>query len=227
MFLLHFCNLFLKKYFFISLLCIFRTFDSTAQDSLVKSQSLFEPYFNISSALSRAVGNNFTEEILSNPNAIGFRFYLPKADFNFRFGTNFMVTSNSDLVLGRDNEESVISLSLGLEKYIQLSKKFDCFYGFELRYFYLKNSVTVFDRLNFLNNVITYKQKGPGVAPLLGVRWNINDRVSLLTEGYIALEYLNNSEKQIISNTEITSKNSNSYRFNPIPPGAIVLSFKL
>lgn len=80
----------------------------------------------------------------------------------------------------------------GYEWYQDLNKRWQVYYGVDLRcsYSYMKNEG------QFYNAGYIYGYEGAtvaaGVAPVLGFRFRLNDRLSLLTESSFLIQYSNN-----------------------------------
>jgi hypothetical protein len=208
------------------LLLFFLTFLVFGQTRFDERNIFFEPFYDVSNALSKATGNRSTNDVISEPNAMGFRIFMKEKNLAIRLGTNFKYVLDKDLVDKRNTLENTLSLGFGLEKRRDLSSKIQFYYGGDFRYYYLRDRVTTFDQNGGFT--IDDQSEGFGFAPILGIRWNINDRFALMTEGSFAFQLLNG--KRITTNTDGNTTNQDlggMYTLNPTLPGSILFVFRL
>ena len=123
------------------------------------------------------------------------------------------------------NLEQFYSLAAGYEIRKDLGKKFEYYYGIDARYYQVSSTTDIYSRsgTESIKSIIN----GPGLAPLLGFRWNITDRIALVTEGSIAVELLN-PYRYILDNRGFKDvlEDKLEWTVRPVTPGAIFFSFK-
>lgn len=200
-----------------------------SQDSLLteKKKFAFEGFFNISDAITRATGNSTVNNAFEDPILIGFKVLNKEKNQAFRFGTNFTIVSASEQSRNfvRDNVEQFYSLAAGYEIRKDLGKKLEYYYGIDARYFQTSSTTELFSQLGneSLNSIIN----GPGIAPLLGFRWNITDRITLKTEGSIGIELLNHYRYVLdYQGYKSVLEDKLEWTVRPVTPGAIFFSFR-
>lgn len=208
------------------ILLFFLPFLVYCQTKFDERNIFFEPFYDVSNALSKATGNRSTSDVISEPNAMGFRILMKEKNLALRFGTNFKYSLDKDLIDSRNVMENTLSLGFGLEKRKDLSSKFQFYYGVDFRYYYLRDRVTSFTQDGSFT--IDDQSEGFGFAPILGIRWNINDRFALMTEGSFAFQLLNgNRVTTNIDGNMATQNLGGMYTLNPTLPGSILFVFRL
>lgn len=97
------------------------------------------------------------------------------------------------------NQSSAVSARLGWEWQTSLSKRWLAYYGADFKFTYSSGN----NEANYFNGGYAqgyeYKARTVGFSPVLGIRFKINSRISLLTEAslsfyYLTFEYLNKSK---------------------------------
>lgn len=131
---------------------------------------------------------NFSENSYYAPTYyISYRYHFKKS--NIRFGIGGMYTQNFSYPYIINNEEKVFentssdfSFRVGYERAVTLSPRWQTFYGIDLRPSFVetKNEID-YQNGGYINGSVSTSQVY-GIAPLLGFRYKISNRVSILTE---------------------------------------------
>jgi hypothetical protein len=123
-------------------------------------------------------------------------------------GTDFY--SNSTNYQKRENW--AFNISFGKEKQQQLSKRWIFHYGMDLRAYYSNYNTDSYSDAN-LYNTTNFETWGGGVAPFLGIRFQILEKLYVATEASLRIAYGReaNSWTNYDSNNTVTSSNSDSF----------------
>ncbi|PCJ67746.1 MAG: hypothetical protein COA58_01015 [Bacteroidetes bacterium] len=213
----------------LALCVILSTSRAQSKDSLEKSNPLVaEVFFNISGALGKATGNVNSTTFVSDPVLIGMKVKRQNSPKAIRAGLNFHLVSSDELSsqFQRVNTENFYSLSLGFEKRKDLGKNLEYYYGIDARYYHLSSHTETFFITN--SSIIRSIQNGPGIAPLLGFKWKINERFELFTETSFSFEAIN-KYRYLTSEQGFKTvlEDKLVYSVRPVAPGSIFLTFKL
>jgi hypothetical protein len=169
------------------LIALFSTFTVFSQVDSSKKQHRHELGVDITGLLNQFL--NFSPYGYGSRNApnylFSYRYYFKKSNIRFGIGGKYSKIPN---ILDFDgnhfvyyNTQSNFSVRIGYEFVNQLSKRWQMFYGFDFR-----PGISKFDYLTpsnqgyfdmYKEDAITY-----GFAPLMGFRFTLNDRISLITE---------------------------------------------
>lgn len=142
---------------------------------------LLEQFFN----LNYSNGMYYTPPVPTY--LVTYRYYIKKSNIRFGVGGNYNKSSVPGYTInGQEktfyNTSNQFSFRLGYEFVNELSKKWQAFYGLDFRpSFANTTNETWFSNVGYLNGYIN-KTTTYGLAPLLGFRFRINNRVSLTTE---------------------------------------------
>lgn len=184
----------------------------------------FEFYYNITHAISKASGNPFAVSVRNEPNIIGLKYQLKTTDLYVRTGLNINVINRIILEPNlREIKENEYSLNLGIEFRRKIDKRFDYYFGVDVRYYENKSETS--STFGAVTQVLSDKTNGPGIAPLYGFRWNFHPRITVYSEGLIGIEFLNTLRSEVVSNT--IYENSQQLRFSVTTPGSIFLIIRL
>lgn len=118
-----------------------------------------------------------------------------------------------------NRKQSLLQFRLGMEHKIEMGRRWQCFYGLDL----LTNTNHDHDDYQYSNGsqiVGCYKMISYGVAPILGFRFKISDRISLTTESSYQFLRYNIVDKQLYTpdssqSSESTEKGMETYFQTP------------
>lgn len=141
----------------------------------------------------------FTQFQQSNDFAYNPTYYLTYRRYfspgNIRFGIGgdydrFEVSTPLTDSLTFYNTESAITMRVGWEWKTELGKRWQAYYGADFRYIHSSGDIEA----NFFNGGyaegIEYKARTLGLSPILGFRFRLNDRISLITEASLSIYHL-------------------------------------
>jgi len=187
-----------------------------------------EIFFNVSDALGRATGNSNSSTFITDPILIGAKFLREKSPNAIRLGLNFRYVSSDELAgtLQRVGKDEFYSFSGGIEKRKEISEKFLYFYGVDLKYYELNSTSNVFFSRSG-SEVFSSVVNGPGIAPLLGFRWNFAERFSLFTEASFSVELINNYRYVTSGGFKTVLEDKLETIVRPTAPGVIFITFDL
>lgn len=126
----------------------------------------------------------------SAPHFLSYRRHLGKGNIRAGLGGDYTNSETPRLWLNDSSEYLLLSYDIrfriGYEWYSELSKHWQVFYGvdFRPRYRYHKNDASSFDGIYIHGNEEESWQYA--LAPVIGFRFRITDRISLLTEASLA-----------------------------------------
>jgi hypothetical protein len=199
--------------------------DSTALNNKFKMEVLF----NVSDAVARGTGNSNTTTFLTDPILLGVKVKRENSENAFRWGTNFYFIGGDEFInsFQRISKNEYYSMAIGVERRKDIGRTLQYFYGVDARYHSIKSVSQIFF-INSQQQTISAVQNGPGIAPVLGFRWQINNRMALFTEGSISLDFINNyrylsesgQNKQVL-------EDKLEFTIRPVMPGAIFFTFQL
>jgi hypothetical protein len=162
--------------------------------------------------------------------------------FNLRSGFGFN-SSNSEYAspytIGPriyNNQQTILDLRAGCEWVSELGKRWQAFYGIDFRYNYnyYKNDAPYFN--GGYANGSESKINSVGIAPLLGFRFRINNRISLSTETSLGFNRALNTSRRYFTSldtslypplADITNPKTTNWFTNYSPPIALYLNFDL
>ncbi len=127
-----------------------------------------------------------------------------------------------------NDSRSVITLegSMGIERKVNLYKKFQVFFGadFFIRYFEVEN-ISRQSRYTWDNRYT--KSNDYGIAPFIGFRYKLNNRISITTESNIKLFYTDyhNGRNYFPDNQYGYSATSKKWKTEYTPPTSIYVTF--
>lgn len=125
---------------------------------------------------------------------VSYRYYLKNANIRFGIGGSYYKNSTPTYTInGQEktlfNMQNNLSLRIGYEFKSELSKRWQVFYGADFRpTFSTMNNQAQYANGGYINGrseeIDTY-----GIAPLLGFRFRLSNRVSITTEMSFSLNY--------------------------------------
>lgn len=130
---------------------------------------------------------------------ITYRRYFNSGNIRFGIGgdgENFELIEPFNDSIQFNNRAVAISTRLGWEWEVDLTKRWQAFYGVDFRYIQRNqnNGANFFNGGYAVGNIV--KSTTLGLSPILGVRLNINHRISLLAEASFSFYRLNYSETE-------------------------------
>ncbi len=151
----------------------------------------FDFGINITSVISHFVGNESTIEASNFPILLR----LKGNRFRPRIGLGGDANSNTfrDPISGNIRENSTYEayLKLGVEANIFREKKWEAYWGIDLIGGYINDtSINVFDQIELEEVIISI-----GGGPLIGLIYNLTDRIYLSTESSFYVNFLSNTVK--------------------------------
>lgn len=174
-----------------------------AQDSLHTKQRKHELGVDLTSFIKYYInfGQDATSGIKNAPFYLQYRFHL-RSNNNIRAGvgggySNTETTSPyTDGPTTYKNKEQSLNYRLGFEHFENISTRFQVFYGLDLLSgnFHQKNDAPYFN--GGYANGEENKTTSYGVAPVLGIRFKLNKRLSLFTESSFQVNMANNWQKR-------------------------------
>ncbi len=201
----------MKKLILISLL--FSGFNSFSQsDSIQKKYrhelgaditGLLRQFFNLSN-----FGNNYVAQTPTY--FITYRYHLKNSNIRFGIGgTYFKNTVNGYQVNGEDkifyNTSSNFSIRIGYEFVSELSKKWQAFYGLDFRPTLSNEDYQASSSNGGYINGSKNKATTYGFAPLIGFRFRLNDRVSIITEASFSYNLQNSSSQRTFLSQDLST----------------------
>ena len=131
-----------------------------------------------------------------------YRHYFKKGNLRSAIGGNYYYSESSSpyngdtLNLKFFKKQSSFELRVGYEFFQNLSRRWQVYYGADLRtsYFYQKDDAPYWNGgyANGIENI----SKGLGLAPVLGIRFKMSRRVSLITESSFLIQYSESSTQR-------------------------------
>lgn len=156
----------------------------------------------------------------SSPFQFTFRYITP-SNFAFRAGLGVAAVNSEDK--GDDdvtkNSISTFDISLGFEKRSMVAKRWTVFGGVDL--LATSDMSTSENTSGDFKFKSTNRSSGGGVAPLFGIQFNINDRISLSTETQIRIVYTTGKQTTETTGSTPTSSESTGVSATPLLPGFI------
>jgi hypothetical protein len=188
----------MKKLITLTLLISTLNLLSQTDSSLLKHRH--EVGVDITGLLSQFFNLYNSNTSINTPNPtylITYRYHFSKSNIRFGVGgTYFRNPSTGYTVNGEPqtfyNTSTHFSIRIGYELVSELSKKWQAFYGLDFRPSIANdNNEAQYSQGNYIygykRNTTTY-----GLAPIIGVRFRINERVSITTEASFSY-YVQNS----------------------------------
>ena len=137
---------------------------------------------------------------------ITYRYHLPKGNIRAAVAGS-MYQSDIDPIFTTDEHSYSkagysAKLRIGYERYTELGKRWQAFYGIDFRpeYTYDKNDVT-----NYNGGYASgYESKllVMGIAPVLGIRFRLNDRISLSTETNFSINWSKSDSRRFYNSID-------------------------
>lgn len=124
-----------------------------------------------------------------------YRRYFKNSNFRSAIGGNYLYSESPSPYNGDSlnikyfNKQSSFVLRIGYEFFQNLSRRWQVYYGADLRttYSHQRNDAPYWNG-GYANGIET-TDNGFGLAPVLGVRFKMSKRVSLITESSFLLQY--------------------------------------
>jgi hypothetical protein len=136
---------------------------------------------------------------------VTYRRYFRNSNFRSAIGGNYSFTESPSPYIPDSlnkkyyNRSKYIILRVGYEFYQSLSRRWQVYYGADLVGSYAESK----NDDNYSNGGYVVgtesKAKNIGVAPVLGLRFRINKRISLITESSLLIQYSESSSYQFYS----------------------------
>lgn len=188
----------------LCLLLVFQTFSLASQEATTKNKKVKEPGkleigINISSVLSRFLGNEGNGTGTDLP--LLFRLHGEKSAFRIGIGAVLQKSQFVDVTTGglRDSQLSSGTLKLGFERKIPLETRLSFYYGVDVIGYYEQDKS---DSFNFGNVLLVKDIMRFGGGPILGVSYKINDRIRFHTEASIYVFVEETKTKEVFDGIE-------------------------
>jgi len=142
---------------------------------------------DVTGLLKQFFFNNYNAPTYFPAYYISYRYHLKKTNIRFGLGAQYSNRQSSPYLINGEektfsNISSSFSFRIGYEKFSELSNKWQAFYGVDFRSSTSSvNNQAHFSNAYYINGSISATQVY-GIAPLLGFRYRISKRVSILTE---------------------------------------------
>jgi hypothetical protein len=184
------------------------------------------------------------EGFANNPpyHLFSYRRYLKSGNFRSAIGGNFSNYENpspyngDSLTLTLKGQQYNFSLRIGYELYTNINEKWQLFYGVDLNsgYSYYKYDGVNFSQFGYAQGYET-NTTSFGLAPVIGLRYRLNKRMSLITESSLLVNYSISSSRNyytpLLKSTTsmpgsktLKTKNLGTTFYNPI---SLVLTIAL
>lgn len=131
---------------------------------------------------------NFSEYSFYAPTYyVSYRYHLKKSNLRAGIGGGYWDNQSYPYTINGEetrfnNTSSNLSFRIGYERVSELSKKWQAFYGIDFRPTIVKvNNESEYSNGGYMNGTIS-SSESYGIAPILGFRFRISNRISLLTE---------------------------------------------
>lgn len=207
----------------LSSLMGFSQTDSTLNNN---SNRKFELSLNVTTSISNFFGNSNSNSLLADPYLIGIKYQL-KPNYYLRFGANIKSRKVTENFGQRNVVENNEQLRIGVEKRIAVTSKIFFYPGFDLVGGYFYSDVQTFDGIS--NTQIQAKQITIGGGPMIGILYQINQRLAISTEA--ALYYQNLTTQRYMSlgfpDPTPIKRTEHGYTVLPIIPSSIYFTIKL
>ncbi len=219
-----------KSFFIILIFCVILLNVAKTQDTSTNYRH--EVGTDITGLISTMFGQGYSSSPDYN---IMYKFKIRKSAIRFNLSGNYFreyVDTDSLISFNfqiRDKYDKNFGIRLGYERRSMLTDKWELFYGLDLLYSAGKQGdETLFSTYTRYWNSGTIKK---GFAPFFGIRYCINDRVTLSTESFLSFINSTTTDRYFFDNhmgpnTESTDvKVSNNVNF--YPPIALTISVRL
>ena len=146
------------------------------------------------------VGNNSTSLPYQPVYYLTYRYHFKKSNIRCAIGGDYADSEASSPYSGDTktyhNTSHALYFRIGYERFENLSKRWQIFYGIDFRpsVIYEKNDAPYWN--GGYANGVEDQTVSLGIAPLLGLRFRINNRVSILTESSYQLNKNNSWQKR-------------------------------
>ena len=173
-------------------------FTQSEDDALKDEWSVNINYFVNDLILSKNTDENLIEYQAPIESILTYRRYFNK-NFAWQIGVNFYIKkSNEDFVSGFGGEQSESKrgyyLRTGFQKHHHLSNKVKFYLGADVLFSFQKYKAFIdFEDMNFFiegNYSHINREKEIGLVPHLGIRWQINPKISFSTETNLIASYV-------------------------------------
>ncbi len=196
-----------------------------AQDSVITSDNHHEVGVDISPFLQRFVSGNIAGNY--SPFFVMYRYHFN--NWNIRTGIGGTLRKQEDVLNDTSiytSENSSFIYRLGVERKIDFYRRWQFYYGLDL---YTYSETRIYERIEgstFSDNDRN-KENGYGVAPLMGLRFKINDRISFTTESSLVLYYFKARNERTYSLSPQTDRitSTEGWRTSFSPPTSIFFTF--
>lgn len=194
------------KQIFLSICFCFAFFVVSAQDSTQTIRYKNEFGIDATGFLRQFFDFNGTQPAYYTPTYyLTYRRHYPKGNLRAGIGGGMELSPITSPYLNDPNEYSKqvysANVRFGWEWTQELSKRFQVFYGVDLRpsFYYYKNDAPNWN--GGYANGYESRTISAGVAPLLGFRFRINERLSLATEASFAFAFSTSESRQYFTPT--------------------------
>lgn len=129
---------------------------------------------------------------------LSYRRYFKSGNIRFAIGGNYLKGDNNTGINDQNQYKNIsysFNARIGWEFVNEISKRWQVFYGLDFRpeYSYTKNDM-VYQNAGYANGS-EIKSEIYGLAPLLGFRFKLTNRLSLLTESNFSINYQKNRQR--------------------------------
>ncbi len=203
-----------KKYVLLLLMALYLGQPCLAQNQPITSTNRHEIGFDITTLLDYTI----FKSTLNYPKLyqVMYRYHFTKWDIRSGIGVNFgegeRLTNDTSQLISNNN---YFAFRAGVEGKIDFKKRWQFFYGFDV---ITRRTVSTSALINSSLYDTEYVDKLTryGVAPLLGLRFKINKRVSITTESNFAVYYFDNEQKYIYHKNPRFNRITKSEGFNTL-----------
>lgn len=168
-------------------------------DTTTIKKSRLEILMNVTNSISRFTGNGINQTIFEDPFLFGFKLTNLNKTLALRIGVNFDVNKSTENLNGSSKVSTINSWAplIGFEWRKKLGNKFEFYGGVDARYYNDMNETRTSNAFSgsFNSTIFNNTQKGWGAGPFCGFVYNITQRVSILTEGNIYVNFINIQRK--------------------------------
>ncbi len=203
-----------KQYGLLFLIILSINYSGFSQNQPITSDNKHEIGFDITLLLD----NTIFKTRLNYPNLyqLMYRYHFNKWDIRSGIGVNYgagkSLTNDTSSI---DSENKFFAFRAGVEGKLDFYKRWQFFYGIDLL-----TRTTIYsstDKFSSINKTEYFdKYQRYGVAPLLGLRFKLNKRISFTTESNFAIYYFNNEQKIIYHKNPQFNRITNSTGFNTL-----------
>lgn len=188
----------LLSFFLIIFACV-SAFSQTESDSQWTHDRHHEIGLDVTAFIKQFTTFNGSGFILDPVYQFTYRYKTKFGNARFGIGGAYQESEYQDLWISdstiRTRMENMVSARIGWEFKTEISRRWQAFYGIDFRpnFYYNRNDSYNYD----FEYIIGREEKTTimGVAPLLGFRFRLTERLSLTTEASFALNFQNSAER--------------------------------